>query len=103
MSVTENSQIGPDALPVGFVEGQQLFGRWAARMAASGEFSASTVETYSAIWNAWLNWLAARGLGWLDVDALTIQAYLEGPSPGLAHHRPALRADRMANYTQQRY
>lgn len=103
MSVTENTQIPPNALPVGFTDGQRLFAGWAARMAAGGEFSASTVETYSAIWNAWLGWLAARGLGWLDVDAMTIQAYLEGPSPGLAHHRPALRADRMANYTQQRY
>lgn len=103
MSVTENTQIPPDTLPVGFTDGQRLFAEWATRMAAGGEFSASTVETYSAIWNAWLGWLAARDLGWLDVDAMTIQAYLEGPSPGLAHHRPALRADRMANYTQQRY
>jgi len=103
MSVTENTPIPPDTLPVGFTEGQRLFAGWAARMAAGGEFSASTVETYSAIWHAWLGWLAARGLGWADANASTIQAYLEGPSPGLGHHRPALRADRMANFTQQRY
>lgn len=90
-------------LPVGVADGERLFSEWAARMAGGGEFNASTVETYSTIWHAWLGWLAARGLVWADVNAATIQAYLEGPSPGLAHHRPALRADRMANYTQQRY
>jgi len=93
----------PADLPIGVADGERLFSEWAARMVAAGVFSVSTVETYSTIWHAWLSWLAARGLGWVDVNAATIQAYLEGPSPGLAHHRPALRADRMANYTQQRY
>ena len=84
-------------------EGQHVFAVWARRMAAGGEFRASTVQTYGAIWNAWLAWLTARGLIWSAVDAVTIQVYLDGPSPGLAHHRPALRVDRMANYTRQRY
>ena len=90
-------------LPSGLADGLGMFTQWADRMVAIGEFNGSTVETYSSIWNAWLGWLAARGLSWVDVNASVIQAYLEGPSPGLAHHRPALRADRMANYTRQRY
>lgn len=90
-------------LPAGHADGLSMFIQWADRMVIMGEFSGSTVETYSTIWNAWLGWLAARELGWLDVDASVIQAYLDGPSPSLVHHRPALRADRMANYTRQRY
>lgn len=97
------ADVAPNAGIFGTTQGQELFSVWAARMAAVGEFRSSTVQTYSAIWNAWLSWLAARGLSWSEVDAVTIQLYLDGPSPGLAHHRPALRADRMANYTRQRY
>lgn len=88
---------------VGAPQGQEVFSGWASRMASVGEFRSSTVQTYAAIWNAWLSWLAARDLNWSDVDAGTIRLYLNGPSPGLAHHRPALHADRMANFTQQRY
>ena len=103
MTSTDAAQISPTAGTVGLIQGQEAFTGWAARMAAVGEFRSSTVQTYAAIWNAWLGWLTLRGLSWSDVDAVTVQLYLDGPSPGLVHHRPALRADRMANYTRQRY
>lgn len=98
----------PPALPsthqaLGLTDGQSLFSLWSSRMAGSGRFNTSTVETYGSIWNAWLGWLASRGVGWAEVTAQLIQVYLDGPSPGLVHHRPALRADRMANFTRQRY
>lgn len=103
MSLSEILPTEPNTRSIEIIEGQRVFSGWAARMAAGGEFRASTVQTYAAIWNAWLGWLAARGVGWSDVNAVMIQVYLDGPSPGLAHHRPALRADRMANFTRQRY
>jgi integrase len=84
-------------------DGRQIFELWSEQMLLSREFDAETVRTYASIWNAWLSWLAQRSMNWMEVGAPTIQGFLDGPSPGLKHHRPALSVDRMANYTRQRY
>ena len=84
-------------------DGRQIFELWSEQMLLSREFDAETVRTYASIWNAWLSWLAQRSMNWMEVGAPAIQGFLDGPSPGLKHHRPALSVDRMANYTRQRY
>lgn len=81
----------------------RVFDLWAHRMRASGELGTVTVATYRTIWGVWLDWLGTRQRDWLNADADLVLAFLNGPSPSLHHHRAAIRTDRLANFTQQRY
>lgn len=81
----------------------RVFDVWAHRMRASGELGTVTVATYRTIWSVWLDWLGTRHRDWLNADADLVLAFLNGPSPSLHHHRAAIRTDRLANFTQQRY
>lgn len=80
-----------------------VFDAWAHRMRASGELGTVTVATYRTIWGVWLDWLGTRQRDWLSADADLVLVFLNGPSPSLHHHRAAIRTDRLANFTQQRY
>lgn len=81
----------------------RVFDAWAHRMRASGELGTVTVATYRTIWGVWLDWLGTRQRDWLSADADLVLVFLNGPSPSLHHHRAAIRSDRLANFTQQRY
>ena len=81
----------------------RVFDAWAHRMRASGELGTVTVATYRTIWGVWLDWLGTRQRDWLSADADLVLVFLNGPSPSLHHHRAAIRTDRLANFTQQRY
>jgi site-specific recombinase XerD len=91
----------------------EVFLAWAATQKARAgtsarrrdRFSEGTVRIYTSLWRGWVDWLGERERQWLDATHADVRAFLDGPAPAPNDRktRRPIEAEKMANYTQQRY